>query len=156
MLAQHLVRQGHIEAALFVGCIHYFGQGASIDYPRAMAAYKVGAEGGAALCQWQVGFMYFQGLGVAADFKEARPWIEKAAAQNVPTAVAQLGAMYSNGQGVTPSWRRARELWARAIELGHSKSVTYLQEINEEDIPEVCPGMAIIPSSHVHQNASRH
>ena len=70
----------------------------AIDYPRAMAAYKVGAEGGDAFCQHQLGAMYCQGLGVAVDHKQARQWIEKAAAQDYPSAVGQLGAMYSNGE----------------------------------------------------------
>ena len=54
----------------------------TIDYPRAMAAYKVGAEGGSAQCQSQVGMMYFMGRGVAVDYEQARPWIEKGAAQD--------------------------------------------------------------------------
>ena len=85
------VWQGHLGAAEAIGCIYYWGQGAAIDYPRAMAAYKVGAEGGNALCQYQVGSMYCMGQGVAVDYQQARPWIEKAAAQDHPNAVAQLG-----------------------------------------------------------------
>ena len=73
----------------------------AIDYARSMAAYKVGAEGGDALCQWQVGFMYCNGLGVDVDYAQALPWIEKAAAQDQPNAVGQLGAMYCDGKGVT-------------------------------------------------------
>ena len=40
----------------------------TIDYSRAMATYKVGAEGGEALCQFQVVFMYRHGRGVAVDY----------------------------------------------------------------------------------------
>ena len=100
----------------------------AIDYPRAMAAYKVGAEAGNALSQSQVGFMYFEGLGgVAVDYQQARAWVEKAAAQDHPHAVGQLGVMYHEGKGVTPSWRRARELYKRAIELGNSRAVENMQ-----------------------------
>ena len=84
-----------------------------------MAAYKVGAEGGDALCQNQVGFMYLEGRGVAVDFLQARAWLEKAAAQGLPNAVNSLGGIYMLGMGVTHSWRRARELTQRAIEVGH-------------------------------------
>ena len=124
--------KGHIQAAEFTGSIYYWGQGVTIDYQRAMAAFKVGAEGGKALCQYQVGFMYYHGLGVAVDYKQARPWFEKAAAQDYPSAVAQLGAMYHLGEGVTPSWRRARELYQRAIELGDSKAVENMQTLTED------------------------
>jgi len=96
-----------------------------------MAASKVGAEGGGAVFQYQVGMMYYFGRGVDVDFKQALPWIEKAAAQDDPSAVGQLGAMYGNGKGVTPSYRRAREYYERAIELGHSKSVENMQILAE-------------------------
>ena len=94
-----------------------------------MAAYKVGAEGGDAGCQWQVGWMYCIGHGVAVDWKQARPWLEKAAAQDLPNAVGQIGLMYSKGKGVTPSWRRARELYERSIELGNSQAVKNVQTL---------------------------
>ena len=97
-----------------------------------MAAYKVGAEGGHAGCQWQIGFMYCHGFGVAVDFKQARLWLDKAAAQDYPNAVASLGTMYGHGDGVTPSWRRARELYQRAIELGSSQSVKDMQGLTND------------------------
>ena len=124
--------QGHLLAALNSGFIYMWGQGVPIDYPRAMAAYKVGAEGGDAVCQWHVGMMYVKGLGVAVDYKQARPWIEKAAAQDQPEAVGQLGVMYHEGKGVIPSWRRARELYERAIELGDLEAVKYMQILTKD------------------------
>ena len=62
LLPRSLVRtapssQGHIRAAGFIGAIYNWGQGVAIDYKRAMAAYKIGAEGGHAVCQYQLGFM---------------------------------------------------------------------------------------------------
>ena len=110
--------QGHILAASAIGDAFYWGKGVAIDYPRAMAAYKIAAEAGHATCQFQVGMMYSRGLGVAVDSKQGRPWLEKAAAQDHPKAVVRLGVMYFEGKGVAPSWRRARELHERAIELG--------------------------------------
>ena len=126
-----LACQGHIEAAAHLGTIYVWGQGVAIDYPRAMAAYKIGAEGGRAVCQHQVGMMYCKGQGVAVDYQQARPWLEKAAAQDHPAAVHQLGSMYGNGMGVTPSWRRARELYKRAIGLGDSQAVEDMQTLTE-------------------------
>ena len=109
--------------------MYYWGQGVAIDYPRAMAAYKIAAEAGDALSQHQVGIMYYQGQGVPVDFEQAIPWLEKTAAQDQPNAVGLLGFMYFDGNGVTPSWRRARELWERAIELGYSQSVRDMQTL---------------------------
>ena len=94
-----------------------------------MAAYKVGAEGGDAVGQYQVGAMYYYGYGVAVDYEQARPWIEKAAAQDFSNAVGQLGVMYSMGNGVPPSFRRARELYERAIELGDLSCAKSMQNL---------------------------
>ena len=101
----------------------------AIDYPRAMAAYKVGAEEGGAGSQHQLGWMYYRGHCVGVDFKQAWAWFEKAAAQDDPDAVGALGVMYSRGEGVTPSWRRARELYQRAIELGCSEAVEHMETL---------------------------
>ena len=129
--------QGLLQAAQAIGYIYYWGQGAAIDYPRAMAAFKVGAEGGLAVCQYQVGHMYTVGRGVDVDYKQALPWLEKAAAQDDPDAVGQLGTMYSNGEGVTPSWRRARELYKRAIEMGGDSQAVEAMQTLTEDIQRV-------------------
>ena len=128
--------KGHILAAAAIGDAYYWGKGVAIDYPRAMAAYKIAAEAGEAVSQFQVGVMYCRGHGVAVDYQQARPWLEKAAAQYQPKAVGQLGQLYYAGKGVISSWRRARELYQRAIELGDSASVKNMQDLTEV-IPRV-------------------
>ena len=127
----HLPLQGHILAAGAIGDVYNWGKGVALDYPRAMAAYKIAAEAGDAKSQHQVGFMYWLGDGVAVDYEQARAWLEKAAAQDLPNAVGQLGLMYFGGNGVTPSWRRARELYERAIELGDFQAVQNMQILTE-------------------------
>ena len=122
--------QGHILAAQAIGDVYYWGKGVAIDYPRAMAAYKIAAEAGDATSQHQLGIMYYYGQAVVVDYEQARPWLEKAAAQDRPDAVGQLGVMYFEGMGVTPSWRRARELYERAIELGESEAVEDMQGLS--------------------------
>ena len=90
-----LACQGHLEAAAHLAGVYYWGQGVAVDYPRAMAAYKVSAEAGLAVCQYQVGCMYLMGYGVTAvDYQQARAWLEKAAAQGFPEAFGQLRSMY--------------------------------------------------------------
>ena len=112
--------QGHVFAAVAIGDVYFWGKGVAIDCPRAMAAYKIAAEAGDAVSQYQVGIMYYMGRGVAVDYQQARPWLEKAAAQDYPKAVSELGVLYHTGRGVISSYRRARELYKRAIELGDS------------------------------------
>ena len=127
--------QGHIEAAGIIGCIYYWGQGVAVDYKRALAAYKIGAEGGDAHCQYQLGFLLEQGRGIdSPDYEQALVWYEKAAAQDHPKAVSQLAVMYHEGKAVAPSWRRARELFERAIELGSSMAVEYMYMESVEEM----------------------
>ena len=136
--------QGHFDAAGAIGDIYYWGKGVAVDHVRAMAAYKIGAEGGDALCQWQVGIMYCNGRGgVAVDFQQARQWLEKAAAQDEPNAVNALGFCASRGQGMTPSWRRAREYFQRAIDLGNSLAVKNMQDLtsNIQQVTHCPPGV---------------
>ena len=132
--------QGHILGAVAIGDVYYWGKGVAIDHPRAMAAYKIAAEAGQALSQYQVGFMYCEGFGVAVDYKQALLWIEKAAAQDHPDAVGLLGVMYSDGKGVTPSWRRAREYYQRAIALGNSPAVKNMQNLTRAIAAVTCRG----------------
>ena len=102
-----------------------------VDYPRATEAYKVGAERGDNMCQFQVGTMYYNGRGVDVDYKQAVPWMEKAAAGEYPTAISQLGVMYSQGLGVAPSWRRAREYHEKAAALGNPQAASFLKEMTD-------------------------
>ena len=129
--------QGHIYAAAFIGTIYSFGQGVAVDNERAMAAYKIGAEGGHATSQYQLGYMYCEGRGIdSPDYEQALVWFEKAAAQNDPWAVRSLGIMSKFGEAQTPSWRRAREHFQRAIGLGHEEAGESMQTLNA-DIQEV-------------------
>ena len=95
-----LYQQGHLDAAEAIGDIYYWGKGVTIDYARAMAAYKVGAEGGNAVCQYMVGYMHKYGQGVAVDYKQALPWLEKAVAQDSARGRPELHAHVASAVGV--------------------------------------------------------
>ena len=124
--------QGHVKAAEFIGCIYNFGQGVAVDYKRAMAAYKIGAEGGDAICQFNLGWMLRNGRGIdSPDYEQALVWFGKAAAQGVSQANGNLGSMASHGQGQEPSWRRAREHYQRAIDLGDTEAFECMQIVND-------------------------
>ena len=131
--AHNHAMQGHILAARAIGDIYCWGKGVAKDYERAMAAYKVAAEGGDALSQSQVGMMYYYGLGVAVDYQRARAWSRRPRLKIIP-AVGQLGGCIQR-QGRDPSWR-GHELYKRAIELGDSKAVKNMQ-ILTRNIQEV-------------------
>ena len=137
LLPRSLVRtapftQGHVEAAALIGDIYYWGKGVAVDYERALAGYKIGAEGGDASCQNQLGSMSEQGKGIdSPDYEQALMWYEKAAAQDHAIACNNLGVRFREGRGQASSWRRARELYQRAIKLGCAQAIESAQVLTE-------------------------
>ena len=115
---------------MLIGAIYTWGQGVAVDYKRAMAAYKIAAEEGDAICQYELGVMYSKGEGIdSPDFEQALVWFEKAAAQDYPPAISNLGVLALHGQAQTPSWHRARKHYQRAIDLGSPKAAELMQEL---------------------------
>ena len=103
----------------------------AVDNPRALAAFKIGAEGGDALSQFALGTMLSEeGYGWPLDYKQALVWFEKAAAQDDPGAHDSLGGLVMRGVGQQPSWRRARGHLQRAIELGEHRTHAHMQILN--------------------------
>ena len=139
LLLRSLIRaapstQGHVEAAAGVGCIYFFGQGVAVDCKRALAAYKTGAQGGNANCQYQLGVLFsHEGYGVKQDNKQALRWLEKAAAQDYSLALDALGVIVEEGRhgACPPSYRRAREFYRRAIGLGCAQAAENMRTLQE-------------------------
>ena len=113
-----------------IGDIYYWGKGVAVDYERALAAYKIGAEGGHAVCQHQLGVMLSKGYGCDVDYEQALVWLEKSAAQGLASAVCSLADMAVGGRAQQPSWRRARELYQRAIALGQQQALELMHQLN--------------------------
>ena len=62
------------DAAYNLAVIHQYGDGVALDYAAAMQWYRVAAEQGDKVSQFQIGLMYQSGQGVAADAEEAHRW----------------------------------------------------------------------------------
>ena len=62
------------DAAYNLAVIHQYGDGVALDYAAAMQWYRVAAEQGDKVSQFQIGLMYQTGQGVAADAEEAHRW----------------------------------------------------------------------------------
>lgn len=144
-----------------MGTAYCWGQGVAADNRRALAAYKIGANGGHPAAQFQYGYALWDGEsgrrrcgryeahpplplpgnGVKADKKQAEAWFEKSAAQNFPLAVGHLAALQSRVP--TGSRQRARVLWQRAIALGDFAARNDLH-IHDRQTPSV-----MLPSTRV-------
>ena len=146
--------QGHVNAAVQIGGIYDYGQGVAVDYERAMAAYKIGAEGGNAICQCQLGSMLHRGDGIdSPDQKQALAWLERAAAQDLPQAVHALGVMALRGHGRPLSWRDARQYYQRAIELGHCQLAAQDLKLAAQDLKFLNGGLQQVHLPHAGEYA---
>ena len=76
------------------------GQGVPQDYKTAVKWWRLAAEQGDAVAQYNLGWMYRKGKGVPQDDKTAMKWYRLAAEQGDADAQYNLGLMYANGKGV--------------------------------------------------------
>lgn len=65
---------GNLDAAYNLAVIHQYGDGVPLDYAKALTWYRVAAEKGDKVSQFQIGLMYQNGQGVEANQEEAHRW----------------------------------------------------------------------------------
>jgi TPR repeat protein len=94
---------------------------------RGIDQFRIEAESGDAVAQYNLGVCYHNGVGVAPDAKEAIKWFRKAALQGNATAQYHLGLSLVNGNGAPTNavegaqwYRKAadQELAQAQFELG--------------------------------------
>lgn len=90
----------HAGAWFELGEMARLGQGAGIDYARALADYQAAAKSNHAQAQLRLGEFYEKGQGVTADLSAALDWYAKAAGAGVAEAEYKTGVMVFYGQGV--------------------------------------------------------
>ena len=72
--------------------------------------YRLAADQGDAIAQYNLGFMYGKGRGVPQDDKAAIRWYRLAADQGIASAQFNLGVMYATGEGVPQEYKKAH-MW---------------------------------------------
>jgi len=88
------------------------------DIPTAIKYYEIGAKGGDARAQMDLGGMYDKGWGVSRDASKAAKWYEAAAIQGMAQAQYNIGTMYQSGEGVGEDQVKAYMYFLLAIENG--------------------------------------
>lgn len=71
---QRLSAQGNADAAYNLAVIHQHGDGVPVDFEKAMSWYRLAAERGDKISQFQIGLMYQIGQGVEENQAEAHRW----------------------------------------------------------------------------------
>jgi len=80
-----------MEVQFSMGLKFASGQGAGLDYARAVEWYRKAAEQNHSLAQLNLGMMYAHGQGVARDAVQSRLWLDRAAQQGDAGAQFHLG-----------------------------------------------------------------
>ena len=91
--------------------MHATGRGVLKDYAEAVRWFRLAAEQGGAIAQYNLGRMYFMGRGILKDVDEAVRWFRLAAEQGHAEAQGSLSLMYFTGQGVRENHGRAH-MWS--------------------------------------------
>jgi uncharacterized protein len=92
------------------------------DYVEAAKWYRLAADQGHALAQYNLGLMHDNGEGVPENDAEAVKWYRRAAAQGNAKAQHNLGIMYDKGEGVPENDAEAAKWYRRAADQGRAKA----------------------------------
>ena len=109
-----------------IGLMYASGQGVPQDYAEAVRWYRMAADQGEALAQFNLGAMYHSGHGISQNYAEALHWYRMAADQGNANAQWNLSVMYRRGQGVPQDDAEAVRWSRRAAERGHASAQSYL------------------------------
>ncbi len=123
-LLSPLAEQGNARAQLFVGLMHYRGEGVPQSFAEALKWYRLAANQGDGFAQIAVGSMYAAGESVPQSFAEALKWYRLAANNGQGHAQLLLGNLYAGGKGVAQDYVRAH-MW---YNLAAAQDVLFAKE----------------------------
>jgi TPR repeat protein len=84
--------------------------------------YRLAADQGDVVAQFNLGAMYDNGHGAPQDNAEALKWSRKAADQGNAGAQTSLGALYYKGQGVPRTYAEAMKWFRLAADQGDAQA----------------------------------
>jgi TPR repeat protein len=103
------------------GECYYFGKGAQIDVPKAVAFLQEAAAMREPRAMDLLG-THFRKL---RDFDQARKFYEEAAAEGYALSLSNLGVLYMNGEGVQRSPEIAANLFKQGAEKGDTLGMCF-------------------------------
>ncbi|MCF7848780.1 MAG: tetratricopeptide repeat protein [Kiritimatiellales bacterium] len=119
-----------------IGFAYEFGQGAEVDYQKAMDAYRKAAEKNSAWAMYRIARMYVDKKGVARDYEAANDWCRKAAERGNIEAMDKLAWNYSKGrEGLELDPRMAVHWYQNAAESGSGDAYLRLGGIYRTTYP---------------------
>jgi len=115
--------------------VQYYENG---DYTNALKYYRMAAEKGLALAQFNLGVMYRDGNGVKQDYQEAINWFTKSANQNCASAQYALALFYEMGRGIDSDFQKAFKWYTKAAENNYPMAQNNLARLyfSGEGVPQ--------------------
>ena len=92
------------------------------DYAQAVKYYRLAADQGFAMAQYNLGICYYNGQGVPEDDGMAAKYYRLAADQGYAKAQYNLGACYYWGQGVPQDYAQAVKYYRLAVDQGFANA----------------------------------
>lgn len=118
---EELIQQaenGDADSQNSLGCAYFNGEGAELDYGKALYWFEKAAAQNNHLPLSNLGLCYFNGLGVERDFEKAYEYYARAVEHGVVEAINSLGLCYEEGKGVEKNEKKAFEWYLKAAEAG--------------------------------------
>lgn len=106
---------------------YFFGRGVPQDYREAAKWYKMAAEKGNPIGQYNLGKMCMKGVGVRQDYDEALELYKKSAEQGYALAQYTLGHLYYD----TQEYEKSLKWYLKSAEQGNSRAQCNLGYIYE-------------------------
>ncbi len=125
-----LANNGNDRAQVYMGIMHFNGQGVAENLDRAYAWFLHAASAGNAEGQYQLAYLYNFGFGIPATEKhpdsQAVRWYEAAAKQGHLEAQYNLGLLYLAGTGVEADQEQGMAWIRRAAAAGHADAKAFI------------------------------
>ena len=113
--------------------MYYKGEGVPQDYTEAMKWYRLAAEQGNAVGQYNLGLMYRKGEGVPQDDAEAVKWYSLAAEQGYYKAQHNLAAVQGHKGAMKNRDIIKKEMSSAQIAEGQKLSRELLKRISKKN-----------------------
>lgn len=99
------------------------------DYETALREFRLAAEQGLDMAQYNLAILYFTGRGVEQDLAAAYRWTLAAAEQGHVNAQYNLGSLLMDGSGVDQNVDQAVTWFSRAGKAGHPEAAFVLANL---------------------------
>ncbi len=121
--------KGLVRAQKKLADSYYFGERLPIDYEKAGYWFKILANNGDSMAQFNLGVMASQGIGMPINYEEAVRWYRRASNNGHVAATFELGRCYFEASGVSRDVGMSLMLVEKAAKAGYEDAQRTLEDL---------------------------